>query len=255
MSIPAAALKQLAGEMDGRPRAGRAVAEFPWIGLGQRDEFLQVAGRQRRIDDQHRGEASHQRNRSEVAQPVIRQILAHGRAHHARNGMIEQRITVGGGAYDRVDAKRASRSALILDHHLLAEHVGQLLGGGASGEVDAAACGERDDQLDGFCRIAVLRCRTRDRQRDDAGECDQNGCKRSSRDHDTKSSLAAAFFCMVGRGRAFPPLIMACGRGQQTVERACPPARGNIKPRSPDRPASRRSTPAPRRPRIWSAVR
>ena len=61
------------------------------------------------------------------------------RAHHARHGMIEQGVAVGRRARDRVHAEHASGAALIFDHHLLAEHVGQLLRGGARGEVDAAA--------------------------------------------------------------------------------------------------------------------
>ena len=41
-------LEQLAGEVNGRSRAGRPVAELSRIGLRQRDELLEVLRRQRR---------------------------------------------------------------------------------------------------------------------------------------------------------------------------------------------------------------
>ncbi len=188
---PGSRLEQLAGQMNRGSRARRSVAEFARIGLRQRDELLQVARGKRRIDDQHGGEAGDQRDRSEVAQPVIRQILAHGRAHHPGDRVIEQGIAVGCRAHDRIDADGAARAALVLDHHLLPQHVGKLLCGRARGEVDAAARSQRDDQLDRLCRITVLRRRNAGRQARDDGTSEPNQVRRggSSFDHGIQSFL------------------------------------------------------------------
>ena len=118
------------------------------------------------IDDQHRRKARDQRDRREVLEPVIRQVLADHGAHHAGDGVIEQRVAVGRGAHDRVDADGAAGAALVLHHHLLAEHVGELLRGHARGEIDAAAGRQRNDELDRPRRIAVLRRRRMRRERE-----------------------------------------------------------------------------------------
>ena len=83
-------------------------------------------------------------------------------AHHARHRMIEQGVAVGSPRARPRSREHTSGSALIFDHHLLTEHVGELLRGGARGEVDPAA-GRRHHELDRFSRKAVLRRRA-DRQ-------------------------------------------------------------------------------------------
>ena len=87
-------LEQFDAEMQRRAGAGRGIAEFAGIGLEQRDEALQVLGRQRRRNHHHRREPRGDRNRSEVANPVIRQIRSDGRMHDAGRRVIEQRIAV-----------------------------------------------------------------------------------------------------------------------------------------------------------------
>src|SRR5581483_7266348 len=100
-----------------------SIAELARIGLGERDELLEVLRRQRRVDDEYWSETRDEGHRREIAKPVVRQVLADHRTYDARHRMIEQRVAVGRCAHDRVDTERAARTAHVLDHHLLADHL------------------------------------------------------------------------------------------------------------------------------------
>ena len=89
--------------------------------------------------------------------------------HDAGDRMIEQRVAVGIGAYDRVGCNRAAAAALIDDDDRLAQFLGDLVGGDARGDVDTAAGRKRHVHLDRARR--EIRLGTR-RRRENASDAD-----------------------------------------------------------------------------------
>ena len=74
-------LEQLAGHLNDGARAGRAVSEFARLLFGQRDEFSDVVGRQRRAHAEQMGAVADHAQKREVAEHVVRQLGEHGRVH------------------------------------------------------------------------------------------------------------------------------------------------------------------------------
>ena len=67
------------------------------------------------------------------------------------------RVTVGRGARELGEAKRAGRAIAVDRDHRLAKLLGERRGDGAADQIDAAADRERNDEVDIARRIFLLR--------------------------------------------------------------------------------------------------
>ena len=119
------------------------------------------------VGDQHQREAAGERDRDQVLDRIVWQVLVdEGVDHRRRDRLEDQRVAVGPRAGDRVGGDGAAGAALVLHHHLLAELVAELLGGEPRHHVDAASRRQRNDELDrpvgpGFLRRAASRMQRR----------------------------------------------------------------------------------------------
>jgi hypothetical protein len=80
------ALKQFAGEVVGRPVAGRGEIEFARLFLRQRDQLLHAVRRHAGIDDQHYGRCRKQRDWSEVLGRIEGKLAIEGLVDGERPG-------------------------------------------------------------------------------------------------------------------------------------------------------------------------
>ena len=151
---------QLAEQMPGVGLALVAVSDLAGIGLGVVDELLEVVRRQilARNDDQRIGREHADR----LERPRIERRLGE---HQMRDAVAELRR-----AQERVAVRRRAQHLLhadaaagaagpVLDHHLLAEHCGRLLGGVAAEQIRRAAGRQRHHHGDVPRRKRALRLR------------------------------------------------------------------------------------------------
>jgi hypothetical protein len=106
-------------------------------------------------------------DRGEILARIVAEIRVEARRDAERPAVAEaDRVAVGGAPRHRPRAGRATGSGTVVDHHLLAEQLAQLLGDDAHHDVGAAARRERNDQRERADRIFVRRGRARDTQKD-----------------------------------------------------------------------------------------
>ena len=130
------------------------------------------------MDDQHQRVASHPRDRREVLDRIVGDVLhqeGHGRMRAV--GAHEQRVAVRRRARDVQRRKRAVRARTVLDHDGLLERDAEMLADDAGDRVGGAAGTERDDDGDRLARISRsgalrVRCRTAIAPRRRRSECE-----------------------------------------------------------------------------------
>ena len=88
---------------------------------------------------------------------VVRQLAPERRVERDRHARREQRVAVGLGLGDEVAADDLAGARLVLDHDLLAELGCPERRDRAERSVDAAACGDGNDQVHGPRRKRLLR--------------------------------------------------------------------------------------------------
>ena len=106
---------------------GRAVVDLAGLRLGRGDVVRQRLHRLRRMHHQHVRHRDHLRDRREIAQHVIGQLLVDQMIDRDRAGAEQQRVAVGRRAHHGVDAERVAGAAAVLDIELLAQHLAQVL--------------------------------------------------------------------------------------------------------------------------------
>src|SRR5262249_57672340 len=82
-------------EMTLRPHAARSVTVFSGIGFDQRDQLLEPARRQRRVDRDGVGSGDRERHRSEVLVGIERQFGKQRRVHDVGAERNEEGVAVG----------------------------------------------------------------------------------------------------------------------------------------------------------------
>ena len=198
-------LEQLAGKMRHRAHARGAVAVLAGVGLQQRDELTQILCRQLRVGDQHQRKAAGERDRDEVLDRIVWQVLVDEGVDHGRGHRLEdQRVAVGPRPGDRVGGDGAAGAALVLHHHLLAELVAEMLGGQARHHVDAAPRGQRNDELDRPVRPGFLR-RERPARRGDQRERAETTRQETARQQRARSVIRLHRLPPGRRGRFVGP--------------------------------------------------
>ena len=138
---------------------GGAVGELVRLALGQRDEFLDRGRRHLRIDHQrlrHDGELG---DAGERLAHVPRHGLADEMHGGRRRGRQVERVAVRRLAGDVLHGGEGAAAGPVLDHELLVELLGQVLGDQAREGVAAAARGGGDDDPDRPAGIVALRRR------------------------------------------------------------------------------------------------
>ena len=109
-------LEHLAGQVTRRADACRAVVELARHLLCERHQFGEIADRLRRMDDD--GDRRHRdhRDRREVAQRIVGQLLVKRRIDRMRaDRRHEQRLAVRRGLGDGIGPKRTAGSSAVVD--------------------------------------------------------------------------------------------------------------------------------------------
>ena len=153
--------------MAGGAGTWRAVIQLTGTRLRQRNQLPDVAHRQRGMHHQSVRHVSHQRNRREIVDRIVRQRFAHTRVddmrsrHHADGIAVRRRL----GEHRRT--QRAAGAAAIVDQDLLPQFLGHFRRNGPCNDVGIAARRKRYDQPDRFGRPVLGMT--------DAGHCQSGG--------------------------------------------------------------------------------
>src|SRR5262249_5128208 len=134
--------------------AARAVGEAPGVLLRELDQLLHRVRWQRRLRDQHVGRGYGERDRREVAQRLIAQVLEQGRVdrEHAYRAY-QYRVAVRVGLGDELGGDRAIRARPVLDHGLLVEKFLELRADRAPDDIRRSPGHEGDHDLDRLAGI------------------------------------------------------------------------------------------------------
>ena len=162
------------------PKPGLANENLAGIGLGGRDQRLDVIGREVRSRDDDQAGGRHQRHRIERGERVVAQRLVHRRGDDLAGGHHAERVAVLVGAGDRLVAEGAGGARPVLDHDRLAELFLQRLRDDAADDVGAAAGSERHDDADRTLWPFLRRCTDGAAKQSSGGG---GGKHRTSREH------------------------------------------------------------------------
>ncbi len=158
MSMPAAIFSISIASCVVRAGARRGVVQLARLRLHQRDEILERIRLDAGMHHQQVGRGCDQRHRHEILDRVVLDAgVRRRRDHVGAGGAHGERVAVGRGAGRDLGADRAAGAAAVVDDHLLAEALGELLPDQARDDVGRAARRERDDQADRLGRIGALR--------------------------------------------------------------------------------------------------
>ena len=161
--------KHLHRQMDGAEMSGGAVGYAAGVVSHRRDEILQRCPRRRFLHRQDHRIGEHPRERHElvhlVAGRLALQAVALGNDGERRQ-RDHDRVAVGLGARDIGVPDPAARAALVLDHDVLPELLGQMQGERAAREVGGAARRERHHDRDRARRPRPLRVEPVRRERE-----------------------------------------------------------------------------------------
>ena len=127
------------------------------LAFSQRDQPLQIVGRQALLADDQQRLAADLDDRLEILQQIELQRVEAAGQHVRGRGADAQRVAVGGRAHGAADAEAAGGASDILDHHGLAENRPHLLGQKARQRVGGPAGRERHDHGDRTRRIVLGR--------------------------------------------------------------------------------------------------
>ena len=154
--------EQFARKMRGAAIAAGTEAEIAGARFGDHDQLLHRFHRQRGMHDQNVRRRRHQRHRREILLRVVGQLAIEARVHRMRTGIAhDQRVTVGRRLGDEFRTDDAARARPRLDHHPVAQRIGELLPDRARHQVRPAARRRGHDHADRFGRIRLRRDRHR----------------------------------------------------------------------------------------------
>ena len=142
------AIEKLGRHVTRAAGARRCVGNLVRPRLGERDQLLDGAHRQRRVDDEHLRHQARERDRREILERIVAGVGNERRHDRERVGDREQRVAVGRRFRDELRADEAARARPIVDDHLLTEPFAEPRRERADDEVDVAAGRERHDDAD-----------------------------------------------------------------------------------------------------------
>ena len=142
--------------MVGAANARRPIGERARLGLGQGHHFSQIAGWRLGVEGQVQRRARSQRDGHKVTLVVVAQVLVdHGIDGEGRAIGHHEGVAIFGGRGQGLCSHHAVGTGLVVDHHRLAQTLGQLLCIDPRHGVGQAARRVGDDELDGFGRIGL----------------------------------------------------------------------------------------------------
>ena len=107
------------------------------------------------MDDKYIRHIHHHRDRREIADRVVRQILVRARNYRIADARGEQGVTIRGRFGYEIAAYRAARAWPVLDDYLLVHVLTKFLRGDARRDIHAAGGRETHDDAHGFYRIGL----------------------------------------------------------------------------------------------------
>jgi hypothetical protein len=146
----------LGGEVLGRADAGTAEIELARIGLGLRDELLEVLGREARRRHQNEAGSPNHRHHLKIGNRIVAQGLIDRSRDRVRVAHHQRGVAVLGGARDPFRRRRSAAAHSILDYDGLAEQLRERLRHDARRDVGTATGAEADHDADRLAR-PVLR--------------------------------------------------------------------------------------------------
>ena len=151
------ALKDLHRHVRRRPDAVGCIVDFAGFGLGQRYQVRNRFDLARRGGNQDQRQCGDHADRLEIGQGVVRQFVLHER-NDPGNTIVgqEQRVTVRRRLGRRVGCDHAVAARAVVDHHRLAPQCAKSDCEIARNEIDRAARGKRNQQLDRPVRKTAL---------------------------------------------------------------------------------------------------
>ena len=171
MSILASAFSSSPDRCGLVPRPAEPNVMLPGRAFASAIELLDGLCGDRRMHRQHIGRQHSQRNRREIAQRIVRQLRVHARIDRQRRQAHQQRVAVGRRLGDDVVADDGAGAGAVIDHHLLAELLGEFLRDDAADDVGAAARRRRHDQPDRAVRVILRLCAGHDGNCREQCEC------------------------------------------------------------------------------------
>ena len=158
---PEGELEQFGGQLRRLPRTGGCVTVLAGIGLHQRDQFLHVVRRERRIHHQDVRRRHRQCDRGEIPDRIIRQLGIEARIDDEARSHDEQRIAVRRGLCGGGGADVAGPGGQVLHVERLAPDLGQRLREDVRQHGRGAAGCERHDDPHGARGIGLRSRRPR----------------------------------------------------------------------------------------------
>ena len=153
-------LKQLLrAQIDRGARAGIAEIEFARLLARDLDEFLDGAGRHRRVNQRHALIPDREADAFEILQRVPAGVLVERRVDQRGRAGDQPRVTIGFAARHRCCADIAVAARPRFDDDRLFPVAADLFGHGAGDDVDDAAGGVGHDDADRAVRVIALRLR------------------------------------------------------------------------------------------------
>src|SRR5712664_1240482 len=157
-------------------RARGAVVDPAGIRPSVSDESGEIDGGHRAVHRDDLRHADHQGDQGKGLAHFIRDLRKRERRDRQRSGIVQrQRVAVGGGLGDAVEADHPADAADVLDHHRLPEPLGHADGERAAEDVRRPARRKRHDQAYRLRRIALRK----DRGRKNDG-CEKNQLSKRS---------------------------------------------------------------------------
>jgi len=107
------------------------------------------------MHDERRRAARGEQHGGKIAQRVISELLVQTHVDRKRRLRHEQRVAVGSGLGDELEADVAAATRPVVDQHLLAPAHGEALRERAREDVGCTARSDRDDEAHGLRGIAL----------------------------------------------------------------------------------------------------
>src|SRR5262245_58818085 len=135
--------------------AGRCHGDLARIGFGVSDEFGDRLGRNRWVYHHDEGGADHPRDRREIADEVVAELVIERRIDRGRRSDLEKCVAIGRRTHDRLGSDFAAATRPVLDDEWLAEPLSEPLAHQARDDVTWAAGSKADDDAHRPRRIGL----------------------------------------------------------------------------------------------------
>jgi len=148
---------QLTREMRGGAITGVAERQLARLRTRRREQIGQRIDRRIGLHQEQVGRRANQRDRREIGERIVGQLVVKVRVERVPGGDNDQRVAVRRRLGQRLRCNRAARTGAVLDDDCLAPAFGQLIAQRAPDNIDSAAWRERHVNVHRLRREIVLR--------------------------------------------------------------------------------------------------